>query len=1095
MTTETQLPTTYQSIIHLSRYSRYLEEKQRRETWAETVQRMTTYLAKKIKDQKGIKRLNMPELDVAELEYMLNKLEEIEKSVMSQDVVGSMRLLMSAGEACERDNVAAYNCAYTEVTGSGEKLEVLTDEMRKEGFDEPISISISNPIDFDEIMYILLCGTGIGFSCERQVICTLPVVGHKLTRGIYAPTEENFKGVPFSEISFFSKSDNCVMVADSKYGWASALRILIVELYNGNFDITWNLGKIRPAGTPLKVFGGRASGPEPLHTLFKYCVDLFKSCVGRKLVSIEVHGLVCKIAQVVVVGGVRRCYVGDTQIKTPTNTLTIKDISIGDTISTGGQEAKVSAKVDSGVQKVISLVHQFGKTTLTPNHRIAVFTDINTIEYVEAGSLQPGNRLAFDISATRGLDKVTLPELVNSTHWNSIPLNIPTYLDEDLAWLIGLVHGDGHISAKGIEISGNIDETSTLQKAANIFKDKFGRLPKVTKDGHKGKGIRIRINSVALSKWFLKHIKQSNTSIEIPGFIMESNIDCRYAYLAGLLDADGRIRDDGVFDICTTIYKNYADQLQVLISSLGLASNIMFTSAHKRRQEGINAKDHYAVKVKGNTSRKVAVYGLSSYSLKIQNFSSSYSSPVDFLYPTEWCDDHKGSANNMTYGWAQQKGLVDSSLLYAPVELLDIQDAGEQQTWDIEVEAIHCFTADNLLTHNSALLSLSNLSDERMRKAKSGQWWHDHPEFALANNSIAYTERPEIETFFREMTALIESKSGERGIYNSKAAAVQASKWGRRSGEIAYGTNPCSEIILRSKQFCNLTEVIAKENDNIHSLMYKVELATILGTIQSMLVDFKYLSPIWERNTKEERLLGVSITGIMDNAILNNSSSDDLPQLLESLRDMARETNHKWADMLGIPRSRAITAVKPSGTVSQLVNSASGIHARHSPFYIRRIRMDKKDPMYSFLSTQGVHVEDDVTSPTTTAVFSFPMKSPESAVCRMDRTALEQLDLWLIYQRYWCEHKPSITVSVKDEEWPEVSAWVWKHFDEISGISFLPFSDHTYRQAPYEDITEDQYNDLISKASNDIDFSQMVEIRDNTEGSQTMACVAGACEV
>lgn len=691
-----ELPSVYQSIIHLSRYSRYRDDVKRRETWEETVDRLMQYLYKKTE--------NTPHVWWDGSVY-----QELRKSILNLEVMPSMRLLMSAGIACDRDNVAAYNCSYREMNGSGEKLFVLTDEMKEAGLDTPVSINISSPICFDEVMYILLCGTGVGFSCERQVIANLPTVGHKLPRSLYEHNDENFPGVTSDELSTYDRAENKILVADSKYGWASALRILIVELYNGVKNITWDLSKVRAAGTPLKTFGGRASGPEPLNDLFSYIVSVFSGANLRKLTSTEVHGIVCKIAQVVVVGGVRR----------------------------------------------------------------------------------------------------------------------------------------------------------------------------------------------------------------------------------------------------------------------------------------------------------------------------------------------------------------------------------------------------------SALISLSNLSDDRMRHAKSGSWWEDHPEYALANNSIAYTEKPDLETYMREMTALIESKSGERGIYNKASAKTQASKWGRRSDKIEYGTNPCSEIILRDKQFCNLTEVVVRFSDTYTSIRQKVVLATILGTIQSTLTDFKYLSKEWKQNTEEERLLGVSLTGIMDNAVLNGSDMfcsepfgiGTLEASLKVLRDIARETNEKWAAMLGIPASAAITCVKPSGTVSQLVNSASGIHARHSPYYIRRIRMDKKDPMYLFLKDKGMVVEDDVRNPESTAVFSFPFKAPDGAVCRTDRTAIEQLELWLTYQRSWCEHKPSVTISVKDEEWPDVVAWVWKYFDEISGVSFLPFSDHTYVQAPYEDCTKEQYEAMVALIPTGIDFKDMIEDRDVTEGSQTLACVAGNCEV
>jgi ribonucleoside-diphosphate reductase alpha chain len=411
----------------------------------------------------------------------------------------------------------------------------------------------------------------------------------------------------------------------------------------------------------------------------------------------------------------------------------------------------------------------------------------------------------------------------------------------------------------------------------------------------------------------------------------------------------------------------------------------------------------------------------------------------------------------------------------------------------LEVHDIICMVGEIVVVggvRRSALISLSNLTDKRMREAKMGAWYNDFAYRGLANNSVAYTEKPDMETFMDEWVSLVKSKSGERGIFNRVAAQVQASKQGRVK-DLNYGTNPCSEIILRDKQFCNLTEVVVRQGDTEDTLKHKIKLATLLGTLQSNLTNFKFISNEWKENTIEERLLGVSLTGIMDAKI---TSKPD-PKLLERLRDHARRTNHKYADQLNIPRSKSITCVKPSGTVSQLVNSASGIHARHADYYIRTIRMDKKDPIYEFLKDRGVQVEDEQYRPDSTAVFSFPMKAPKGAVTRDDMTAIEQMENWLVYQRHWCEHKPSVTISVKDHEWMEVGAWVWKYFDEISGISFLPHSDHTYVQAPYQDATKEQYEALRKITPKQIDWISFIEEDDNTEGAQTLACTGNACEI
>ena len=621
------LPSVYQEVIAMSRYARYIPEKNRRETWEETVTRLTNYLKTKVT------------LDT-------NTWDELHKSVLNLEVMPSMRLLMSAGEACERDNIAAYNCSY---------------------------LAVNNKRAFSEALYILMNGTGVGFSCERQEIAKLPEIPSEL-----------------------KQCDDMIVVEDSKLGWAKAFKKLVSSLWEGDIP-TFDYSKVRPAGARLKVFGGRASGPEPLKKLFEFVVQTFKGAVGRKLNSIEVHDIMCMVGEIVVVGGVRR----------------------------------------------------------------------------------------------------------------------------------------------------------------------------------------------------------------------------------------------------------------------------------------------------------------------------------------------------------------------------------------------------------SALISLSNLTDKRMRDAKTGAWYNDNSHRGLANNSVAYTEKPDSETFMEEWLSLVKSKSGERGIFNRVAAQNQANKWGRRDPTLSYGTNPCSEIILRDKQFCNLTEVVVRENDTESTLTKKVRLATILGTIQSTLTTFQFLSSEWLKNTSEERLLGVSLTGIMDAKITNNPD----PKMLERLRDVSRTTNEEYAKQFDIQPSASITCVKPSGTVSQLVDSASGIHARHNNFYIRRIRMDKKDPIYDYLKSMGVSVEDEVFRPDSTAVFSFPMKAPKNAILRNDKTAIEQLEIWLIYQRHWCEHKPSVTISVKDDEWPEVGSWVWKHFDEISGVSFLPYSNHTYQQAPYEDCSEEENKEQLAKTPSRIDWADFLEQEDNTTGQQTLACTAGACEI
>ncbi|UAW58922.1 putative ribonucleoside-diphosphate reductase [Roseobacter phage CRP-207] len=417
----------------------------------------------------------------------------------------------------------------------------------------------------------------------------------------------------------------------------------------------------------------------------------------------------------------------------------------------------------------------------------------------------------------------------------------------------------------------------------------------------------------------------------------------------------------------------------------------------------------------------------------------------------------------------------------------------------MECHDLMCFIGQIVVVggvRRSAMISLSNLSDDRMRHAKSGQWWETAGHRALANNSVSYTEKPDMETFMREWLALVESKSGERGIFNREASKKQAAKFGRRDPNHEFGTNPCSEIILRPNQFCNLTECVVRATDTIEDLERKVKLATILGTIQSTMIKFPYLRKIWQNNTAEERLLGVSMTGIMDNPLMTNKNKG-LEKTLEHLRSIAVATNAEWAELLGIPASASISCVKPSGTVSQLVDSASGIHARHSPYYIRTVRGDSKDPLTQFMIDKGIPNEPCVMKPDSTVVFSFPVKSPEQAVTRNDMTAVEQLELWLTYQRHWCEHKPSVTISVRDTEWMSVGEFVYEHFDEMSGVSFLPHSDHTYQQAPYQDCTKEEYEEMLALMPDSIDWEELndYENEDNTVSMQTMACSGDSCEI
>ena len=485
-----------------------------------------------------------------------------------------------------------------------------------------------------------------------------------------------------------------------------------------------------------------------------------------------------------------------------------------------------------------------------------------------------------------------------------------------------------------------------------------------------------------------------------------------------------------------------------------------------------------------------------------EGWARTFRDLISYLYT---CRIPKISVNKIRPSGARLKTFGGRASGPQPlVDLFDFtitkfKEASGRKLTSLECHDIVCKTGEVVVVggvRRSALISLSNVSDDRLRSAKKGQWWETNPERSLANNSAVYTDPPDTATFMKEWYSLYESKSGERGMFNRQSAQIKAAQNGRRNADVDFGTNPCSEIILRPNQFCNLTEVVCRNGDTKTTLRNKIKLATILGTIQSTLTNFGYLRKRWINNTEEERLLGVSLTGIMDCELLNGTT-EKLPNTLEYLRNVAIETNKEWAKKLGIPQSTAITCVKPSGTVSQLVDSSSGIHARHNPHYIRTVRADNKDPLTQLMISVGVPHEADHLNIDTTTVFSFPMKSPTKAICRNDLSAIEQLKLWKTYAEHWCEHKPSVTISVKEKEWVSVGAWCWDNFNYLSGVSFLPHTDHSYKQAPYQDVDQTEYNSLMKQMPKDIDWSKLsdIEKEDTTTGTQELSCTAGVCEL
>lgn len=984
----------YQQYIALSRYARYLWDQGRRETWSETVDRVANYWKAKVDD---------PELD------------EVFERVENLDVMPSMRTLMTAGPALDRDQVAGYNCAYTTVKGDGEEIKLWDSKLEEAGFDQPISISLRNPIVFDEIMYVLLCGTGMGFSVERQFVNEMPTVGKNLSRSIYKRINRNYPGVPKEELSTFDKRKNTVVVTDSKYGWASALRILIVELYNGNFDVQWDTSNVRPAGAPLKTFGGRASGPEPLHELFTFLVEVFRAANGRKLTSIECHDVVCKIAQVVVVGGVRRSAL----------------ISLSNLSDDRMRAAKSGEWWNLNPQR--ALANNSVCYTETPT--VGAFME----EWKALYDSKSGERGIFNREAARKQFAEIGRKWVDGIGCNPCCVTGDTYILTDRGHLpietlinkpVNVWNGVEFSQVVPFETGEHPVAEITLSDGTSLTCTYNHKFP-ITAGGRNAGTEMVE----------LRHLVQGMKLQKYAMPVVDGDEDYDGdAYTQGFYQGDG---------------------------NTGLEHSWLYETKYccQTRLKGVFGAEQKAV------SRKTWRHGEMR--------------PKDFV-------PLNGRVEYML-NWLA--GLMDADGTVVVDKQSALQLASADKDFLVRVRL--------LLTQLGVQAKLNQMSEGGMRDFADGYPAYEcQPVFRLLINQIdryrlaelgLKCERLQIETTRpqRDARRFVTVESIEPlGVRPTYCFDEPKQHLGTFNG-IVTGQ---SEILLRDREFCNLSEVVVREHDTIQELRSKVRAATILGTLQSTLTDFVYLSPKWKENCDEERLLGVSLTGVMDHRVLRDTSEVSSGWLLD-LREVARETNKEWAKKLGIPSSAAITCVKPSGTVSQLVNSASGLHPRYSKYYIRTVRADKKDPLAQMMIDQGVPHEEDFYS-AANWVFSFPVAAPSDSVMRNDRTAVEQLEHWLMFQRDWCDHKPSITVYVREHEWMEVGAWVWDHFDEVSGVSFLPHSDHSYKQAPYQEITEEQYLQAVEKMPQ-IDWSRLPEYEhtDLTTGMQEYACAGGACEI
>ncbi len=931
------LPTQYQSFIHLSRYSRFNWEEGRRETWEETVQRWTTFFAGHA--------LNFVEGTLS-TKKVNETMDQIQQAIKKLDVMPSMRTMMTAGPALARDNIAAYNCSF---------------------------LAIDRVQSFDELLYILMNGTGVGFSVERQFVTKLPVVAEE-----------------------FHKSDIVIAVQDSKLGWAKALKELISLLYQGQIP-SWDVSKVRTSGAPLMTFGGRASGPEPLVDLFRFAVDTFKKAAGRKLTSIECHDLVCKIADSVVVGGVRRSAL----------------ISLSNLSDDRLRAAKAGQWWENYPHRRLAN----NSAAYTEKPEIGIFMD----EWKSLYDSKSGERGIFNREAAKkkcesiGRD----PNFDFGTN--------PCFTGDTLVWT---AYGPKRFDE--IAGLGTIPVLTQLHDGTIAYRDMIR--PRMTQ--RNAELIEVRIKTGPHRK--AGRIRRSS--------VKESVVRCTPNHVFYLSDGSSKMAKDLLPG--DSIYSCYQRKL----NSKGY---LKLDGAH----DSVNAA--HAV-LEWKYGRKPSYPEEHAHHLD-ENKTNNDPDNVVIKDASHHNHDHMvGDRNPMRRfpeaNWTKRPGA---------------QAKKSNGRWrkEIDTDAIR-----NMYESGASIKSICDTFNCThtliYRRLSLGQYAENHTVVGVKS----LTEREDV------YCGTVPSV-GRFFVWCAENEGVLVSN--------------CGEILLRDREFCNLSEVVIRSDDDMDSLKEKVRLATIIGTLQSTLTDFRYISKKWKENCEEERLLGVSLTGIMD-SVLTNGKKSGLDTRLAELRQVARETNAEWAKLLGIPESKAITCVKPSGTVSQLVNSGSGIHARHSRYYVRRARMDSKDPMASFMRESGFPLEADVMAPDHTLVASFPIESPAKAVFRDDMTAIEQLELWHVYRQHWCDHNPSITVTVREHEWMEVGAWVYKHFDDMTGVSFLPHSDHVYRQAPYEEIDEAAYKALVAKMPINVEWEGIAKYeggRDNTTGTQELNCSAGGCEI
>lgn len=1038
-------------FIYMRTYSRWIESLGRREMWPETVDRYVNFLRENI----GAALSN--------LDY-----NQIRIGILNQMVMPSMRLLQFAGPAATRCNVCAYNCS----------------------FSAPECVK-----DLADIMYLSMSGTGVGFSVEAVNVAKFPMIKPQ-TKNMFEYTVE-----------------------DSKEGWCDAFQYGLERWFDGD-DVDFDFSDLRPAGARLKTMGGRSSGPKPLMELMTFTREIFqkrsKSPHHNKLTTLDLHDIICKVGQIVVAGGVRRCIAAGSKVVVgSTSFKNIEDIVPGDKVLTYDGWKHVVRTFDQGVQETVKIIHQEGILECTPNHRVATFPDINSPPiWKEASNLTSNDILGFPIRDVVGdLHKIMvgidiMPDFnyIRPLHSTTCKNIVIPPLDEGMAWLMGNIQGDGYVglTSKSGEISIAIHADDVDHKLyAEEQLRRFGVATGLTKPKVSDNCFKVRVKSKQLATFLYEHVKQPKMPLKVPEFIKRATPRIKACFIQGLMDADGSIKTRPML-VVTTVYPDYAREIQALFMSIGIMSRFK-----ERPVKEENWQDKYEIAMINNRDKQAFSCWTQGIGFKKGELKSKVQRangwPVgnikftgSFPEPANW--RAKVNTNETVNANVPSDSLdlyfgIKSRVL--PIKIKEVVKSNSPvHTYDIEVEDNHNFVCNGVLVHNSALISLSDLEDRDIGDCKSGPFWNTNSQRCLANNSAIYDEKPEQIVFMKEWLKLAESGTGERGIFNRGGLKkVMPQRRVHFLGEKVYtmGLNPCAEIILQPFQFCNLTEVICRPTDTLESLKKKVEVATIIGTCQASLSDFKYIDPKWKKNQDIERLLGVSLTGIQDCPELE---SDDT---LKALREHAIITNYEYSMKLGIVPSMSITCVKPSGTVSQMVNSSSGIHPRFSEYYIRRVRISATDPLLQLMKSQGYEccpevgqVEPNVN----TYVLEFPIASPEHAVTADQVTAMEQLENWKRFKTYYTEHNPSVTIYVKSDEWLDVGKWIWDNWDVVTGLSFLPYSDHIYELAPYEAISKERYEKIKSQVKR-VDFSKLkyYEKEDTTDVKRELACAGGACEL